>query len=84
MRFRDTAKLLLKCKLKYYRISECSSQHEHARHVALDISGEQADLQAVARFHLQPLSADALAFHSCRLDQPNMLLILSKTMTVAQ
>ena len=27
MRFGSTAKVLLKCKLKYYRISECLSQH---------------------------------------------------------
>ncbi len=28
MRFGSTAKVLLKCKLKYYRISECSTCHE--------------------------------------------------------
>ena len=29
MRFGGTAKVLLKCKLKYYRISECCSQTPH-------------------------------------------------------
>ena len=29
MRFGSTAKVLLKCKLKYYRISECSRHQRH-------------------------------------------------------
>ena len=37
MRFGSTAKVLLKCKLKYYRISECnaSDAHMHAEKVAM-------------------------------------------------
>ena len=33
MRFGSTAKILLKCKLKYYRISECAVQAQDTGHV---------------------------------------------------
>ena len=38
MRFGSTAKVLAKCKLKYYRISECAGGPEAAGHASQELS----------------------------------------------